>query len=145
MEEKVIVTNKKVIRDYEILDKLEVGIELKGFEVKSIREGKVGLEGAYIKESNGEFYIYKMFVGMPPSLHTDLSEKRRRKLLMHKSEMIKWSSRVKERGLTILPVDVHTSSNRIKLTIALVRKKRLHGNKHLIEEKIAKREIGKYK
>ena len=145
MEEKVIVTNKKVIRDYEILDKLEVGIELKGFEVKSIREGKVGLEGAYIKESNGEFYIYKMFVGMPPSLHTDLSEKRRRKLLMHKSEMIKWSSRVKERGLTILPVDVHTSNNRIKLTIALVRKKRLHGNKRLIEEKIGKREMGKYR
>jgi len=141
MEEKIIATNKKVLRDYEILDKLEVGIELKGFEVKSIREGKVSLDGAYIKESNGEMYIYKMFVAIPPSVHTNISEKRKRKLLMHKHEIIRWSTRVKERGLTILPIDVHLSNNRIKLTIALVRKKALHGDKRKIEEKIAKREL----
>lgn len=144
MEEKLIAVNKKVLRDFEILDKLEVGIELKGFEVKSIREGKVSLDGAYVKESNGEFYIYKMFVAMPPSVHTNLSEKRKRKLLMHKNEIIRWSTRVKERGLTILPIDVHTANNRIKLTIALVRKKVLHGDKKKLEEKITKREMRKY-
>lgn len=141
MEEKVIATNKKILRDFEIIDKLEVGIELKGFEVKSIREGKVSLDGAYVKESNNEFYIYKMFIQLPPSLHANTSEKRRRKLLLHKNEIIRWSTKVKEKGLTILPLDIHTNNNRIKLTIALVRKKKLYGNKKKIEEKIAKREM----
>jgi tmRNA-binding protein len=85
-----------------------------------------------------------MFVAMPPSVHTNLSEKRKRKLLMHKNEIIRWSTRVKERGLTILPIDVHTANNRIKLTIALVRKKVLHGDKKKLEEKITKREMRKY-
>ncbi len=134
-ERKVIETNKKALRDFEIIDTLEVGIELQGFEVKSVRAGHVNIEGSYVRENTGEFYIHKMFISENPSVHTTVSEKRKRKLLLHKYEIVRFSAKVKERGFTILPVDVHVSGNRIKLTIALVRHKKLYGGKEKIESK----------
>jgi SsrA-binding protein len=132
-EQRLIATNKHVLRDFEIIDTFEAGIELQGFEVKSVRADHVNLEGSYIKETNGELFIYKMFIAMNPSAHVALSEKRKRKLLLHMHEIIRLSTKVKEKGLTILPVDIHTSGNRIKLTIALAKHKRLYGSKEKIE------------
>jgi len=142
-EEKVIVQNKRALRNFDILDTLEVGIQLEGYETKSIREGRVSLNGSYIKEKNGEFFIYDMFVAGNSSLHGGKSERRRRKLLMHKYEIIRWSTKVKEKGLTILPIDVHTSGNRIKLTIGLVRAKKMFGNKRKEEERRLKEEMSR--
>ncbi|MGB9694953.1 MAG: SsrA-binding protein SmpB [Caldisericaceae bacterium] len=134
-EQRVIATNKRTLRDFEIIDSYEAGVELEGFEVKSIRAGRTSIEGSYIKESNGELFIYKMFVAANPSAHSSISEKRKRKLLLHRYEIIRLSSKVKERGFTILPIDVHTSGNRIKLNIALARHKKLYGGKEKIESK----------
>jgi SsrA-binding protein len=143
MEEKIITQNKRALRNFEIIDTLEVGIQLEGYEVKSIREGKVSLNGSYIKEKNGEFFIYNMFVAANPSAHGIKGERRRRKILLHKYEIVRWATRAKEKGLTILPVDVHISNNKIKLTISLVRAKKMFGNKRAIEEKRVKQEMNR--
>ena len=140
-EEKIIVVNKQVKRNYDIVDTKEAGIELQGYEVKSIRQGKVNLKGSFVKEKNGEFFVYKMFIAVDPSLHSEKDERRRRKLLLHKYEIIRWSTKVKEKGYTIVPLDVHTVRNRIKLRIALVRSKKLFGDKRKKEEKRLKKEI----
>jgi len=142
-EEKIIATNKRVARNYEIIDTKEAGIQLEGYETKSVRAGKVNLHGSFIKEKNGEFFIYKMFIATNPSTHNVKGERRRRKLLLHEYEIIKWSSRVKEKGYTIIPLDVHTAHNRIKVKIALVRSKKLFGDKRKEEEKRIKREISR--
>lgn len=143
MEEKVIAENKRVLRNFEIIDTIEAGIELKGYEVKSVRNDKMSLEGSFIKENNGEFFIHKMFIAGNPSLHAKGIEKRKRKLLLHKNEIVRLSTRVKERGFTIIPIDVHTSDNRIKLKVALVKHKRLYGNRRKIEEKRLEEETRK--
>ncbi len=142
-EERIITQNKRVLRNFEIIDTVEAGIQLEGYEAKSMREGKVNLNGTYIKEKNREFFIYNMFIAANSSMHSGKGERRKRKLLLHKYEILRWSTRAKEKGLTILPVDVHTSNNRIKLTIALVRARNLFGNKHKIEEKRLKQEMNK--
>lgn len=144
-DKKIIVLNKKIYRDYEILDSLEVGIELKGYEAQSARKGHISLEGSYIKETNGEFYVHNLFISKNPSVHSSLSEKRKRKVLLHKNEIVRLSAKAREKGLTILPLDVHESNNRIKLNIVLVRRKKLYGNKHKIEERIIKEEARKYR
>ncbi len=141
MEEiKVIAPNKKIHRDFEIFDTLEVGLELRGYEAQSARKGHISLDGSYIRETNREFYVHNLFIAQNPSIHTHLSERRKKRLLMHKNEIIRWSSKVKEKGLTVLPIDMHIKNNRIKLTIALVRRKKLFGNKNRIEEKRIKEE-----
>ena len=134
-KDKIITVNKKVLRDFEIIDKVEAGIMLKGHEAKSIRNGRVSLDGSFVKEQNGELFINKMFVSQNPSMHTSDSEKRKRKLLLHKNEIIKFSTKVKEKGLTILPLNVHIANNKIKITIALAKHKNLYGNRKKIEEK----------
>jgi len=140
-EEKIIATNKRVERNYEIIDTKEAGIQLEGYETKSVRFGRVSLHGSFVREKNGEFFVYKMFIATNPSVHNVKNERRRRKLLLHKYEIIRWSSKVKEKGYTIIPLDVHIIRNRIKVRIALVRSKKLFGNKKKEEEKRIKREI----
>ncbi len=142
-EEKVIVVNKQVKRNYDIIDTKEVGIELMGYETKSIRQGKVNLKGSFVKEKNGEFFVYKMFIAVNPSVYNIKDERRRRKLLLHRYEIIRWSTKVKEKGYTIIPLDVHTIRNRIKLRIALVRSRRLFGDKRKEEEKRLKKEMNR--
>jgi SsrA-binding protein len=139
-KDRIIIANKKVLRNFEVIDKIEAGVTLKGHEVKSIRNGRVSLDGSFIKEQNGEFFINKMFITRNPSIHSADSEKRKRKLLMHKVEIIRFSTKMKEKGLTILPLDVHTSNNKIKITIALAKHKKLYGDKRKIEEKRLKEE-----
>ncbi len=142
---KIIATNKKVYRDFDVLESVEAGIELKGYEAQSARRGYVGLNGAYVRESNGELFIYNLFIAKNASVHDSFSEKRKRKVLLHRNEIIKWSSKIKERGLTILPLDVHIENNRVKLTVALVKRKKLFGDKKKLEEKIIKEEARRFK
>jgi SsrA-binding protein len=139
-KDKIIIFNKKILRDFEIIDKIEAGIMLNGHEAKSLREGKASIDGSFIKEYNGEFFINNMFIARNPSIHTSDPEKRRRKLLMHKNEIIHFSTKVKEKGLTLLPLDVHTLNNKIKITIVLAKHKNIYGDKRKAEEKRLKEE-----
>ncbi len=136
---KIVSTNSKARRDYEILDKFEAGIELKGTEVKSLRNGSVNINDAYCIIRNGEIFIENMHIapysGGNIFNHDPL---RRRKLLMHKREIIRLNSKIDQKGLTIVPLKVYfNEKGKAKVEIALARGKHLYDKR----EDIAKREI----
>ncbi len=138
---KVVTTNSKARRDYEILDKFEAGIELKGTEVKSLRNGSANINDAYCIIRNGEIYIENMHIspysGGNLFNHDPL---RRRKLLMHKREIVRLDSKVDQKGLTIIPLRVYfNDKGKAKVEIALARGKHLYDKR----EEIAKKEMEK--
>jgi len=120
------VNNKKAHFDYEILDKYEAGIELLGFEVKSIKNSQGSLEGAYVIIRGGEAYVMNMFI--PPyqenNTPKDYEPRRNRRLLLSKKEMHELSNTEADRGLTIVPISIYNKSNLIKVTVAVVRGKK---------------------
>ncbi|HEU24413.1 MAG: SsrA-binding protein [Mesoaciditoga sp.] len=136
---KVVTTNSKARRDYEILDKFEAGIELKGTEVKSLRNGSANINDAYCIIRNGEIFIENMHI--PPYAGGNLFNHdplRRRKLLMHKKEIIRLDSKVDQKGLTIIPLRVYfNDKGKAKVEIALAKGKHLYDKR----EEIAKKEV----
>jgi SsrA-binding protein len=107
-KENLTFVNKKAKKEYEILETLEAGIQLLGSEVKSIRAGKVNLNDAFILPRNGEMYIMNLKIApYENAKHFGHEETRSRKLLMHKKEIIRWTSKVKEKRLTIIPLKLY--------------------------------------
>jgi len=127
-KENLTFVNKKVKKEYEILETLEAGIQLLGSEVKSIRAGKVNLNDAFILPRNGEMYIMNLKIApYENAKHFGHEETRSRKLLMHKKEIIRWTSKVKEKRLTIIPLKLYFNNKGIvKVEIALCRGKKLY-------------------
>jgi len=127
-KENLTFVNKKAKKEYEILETLEAGIQLLGSEVKSIRAGKVNLNDAFILPRNGEMYIMNLKIApYENAKHFGHEETRSRKLLMHKKEIIRWTSKVKEKRLTIIPLKLYFNNKGIvKLEIALCRGKKLY-------------------
>lgn len=138
---KLIANNKKVRHEYFLEEKYEAGIELAGTEVKSLRAGKCSIKEAFIRIDNGEMYIYQMHVS--PYEHGNIFNKdplRPRKLLLHKYEIVKLESKIKERGYAIVPVEVYFKGGRVKLEIALAKGKKLYDKRASIAAKDQKRE-----
>jgi SsrA-binding protein len=127
-KENLTFVNKKAKKEYEILETLEAGIQLLGSEVKSIRAGKVNLNDAFILPRNGEMYIMNLKIApYENAKHFGHEETRSRKLLMHKKEIIRWTSKVKEKRLTIIPLKLYFNNKGIvKVEIALCRGKKLY-------------------
>ena len=139
---RVTVENRKARHDYEILDTYEAGIALKGSEVKSIREGRVSIKEAYATVKDGEVYIIGMHVA-PYSKAGVFGHdpKRPRKLLLHKYEIKRLIGKVKERGLTLIPLKIYLKGPLIKVEIALVRGKTKRDKREAIKRRIIEREI----
>lgn len=135
--EKLLIKNKKAYFDFFILETYECGIELKGAEVKSIIEGRASIKEAWVKIKNGEAYIVDMNIS-PYQFATSFKEDplRERKLLLHKKEIIKISTKVKEKGLTLIPLKIYLKNKKVKLEIGLVKAKKLYDKR----EEIKKRE-----
>ena len=127
-KENLTFVNKKAKKEYEILETLEAGIQLLGSEVKSIRAGKVNLNDAFVLPRNGEMYIMNLKIApYENAKHFGHEETRSRKLLMHKKEIIRWTSKVKEKRLTIIPLKLYFNNKGIvKVEIALCRGKKLY-------------------
>jgi len=127
-KENLTFVNKKAKKEYEILETLEAGIQLLGSEVKSIRAGKVNLNDAFILPRNREMYIMNLKIApYENAKHFGHEETRSRKLLMHKKEIIRWTSKVKEKRLTIIPLKLYFNNKGIvKVEIALCRGKKLY-------------------
>jgi SsrA-binding protein len=127
-KENLTFVNKKAKKEYEILETLEAGIQLLGSEVKSIRAGKVNLNDAFILPRNGEMYIMNLKIApYENAKHFGHEETRSRKLLMHKKEIVRWTSKVKEKRLTIIPLKLYFNNKGIvKVEIALCRGKKLY-------------------
>ena len=141
---KLIANNKKVYHDYFLEEKYETGIALAGTEVKSLRMGKCSIKEAFIRIENEEVIIYGMHVS--PYEKGNIFNKdplRPRKLLMHKQEIRKLIGKIKEKGYTLVPVEVYFSGSLVKVEIALARGKKLYGKRQDIAKKDQKREAAR--
>lgn len=143
----VIARNKKAIHEYFILETYEAGIVLYGTEIKSIRNTKVSIQEAYCEVKQGEMYIQNMHISVYDKGNIfNHKEERERKLLLHKKEIIKLSTKVKLEGLTIIPLEVYINKGLAKLKIGLCKGKKLFDKRNDIKERSVKRDLdAKYK
>ena len=136
METKSIQRNKKAYFNYEILEELEVGMELEGTEVKSVREGKCSFSDSYIVIKNGELVLIGFLI--QPYSHGNIfnhTPDRKRRLLAHRQEIKKFTRKVNERGFTIVPLEIYLKGNLVKMKIALARGKNVRDKKDAIKER----------
>ncbi|WP_455932158.1 SsrA-binding protein SmpB [Parvimonas micra] len=139
---KTIASNKKARHDYFIEDIYEVGISLSGTEVKSIRQGKVSIKESYCSIKNGEvFIIGKKITPYDHGNIYNLEPTRERKLLLNKREINKLIGQTKEKGYSLIPLDVHIKNGWIKLDIALARGKKNYDKRDSMLEKEHERKI----
>ncbi|MEO0231913.1 MAG: SsrA-binding protein SmpB [candidate division WOR-3 bacterium] len=139
---KIIAENKKVYRDYEILEEIEAGIELLGGEVKSIKNGAISLKDSFVKFEGGEAFILNLYIApYKYSGSIPYDPERKRKLLLKKAEIKRLIGKVKERGLTIVPLKVYLKRKWIKVLIGLVRGRKKYEKRQIIKEREIKREI----
>jgi len=138
---KVIANNKKAYHDYFILEKYEAGIELFGTEVKSIRMGHCSVKEAYVEIRHGEIFVDGMHI--PPYEKGNIFNReplRKRRLLMHASEIRKLEQKIKEKGFTIVPLQVYFRGSLVKVEIGLVKGKKLYDKRADIAAKDVRRE-----
>jgi SsrA-binding protein len=138
---KLIANNKKAYHDYFILEKYEAGIELFGTEVKSIRMGKCSVKEAYVEIKDGEMLIVGMHIA--PYEKGNIFNKdplRVRRLLLHKSEIRKLGGRIREKGFTLMPLQVYLKGSLVKVEIGLAKGKKLYDKRDDIAKKDARRE-----
>ena len=141
-EKRVVAQNKKAYHDYFIEETYEAGIELFGTEVKSIRQGKLNLKDSWCSVVEGEIFINGMHVS--PYEQGNIFNKdpmRVRKLLMHKTEIIKLFSLVKQDGYSLIPLSVYFVGSKVKIEIGLCKGKKLHDKRATDAERSAKRDI----
>lgn len=138
---KLVANNKKAYHDYFIEEKYECGIALHGTEVKSLRMGKCSIKEAFIRIENGEVFVYSMHI--TPYEKGNIFNKdplRVKKLLMHKQEINKLLGKIKEKGYTLVPLQVYFSNGKAKVEIGLARGKKLYDKREDIAKKDARRE-----
>lgn len=137
-----LVSNKKIRRDYEILETFQAGIELKGFEVKSVKAGQGSLDGAYVSIRGGEAFLVNSTIPafQPANAPQDYDPERPRKLLLRKKEIRELADREKEGGLTIVPLKLYTKARFVKVELALVRGKKKHDKRETIKRKDMQRD-----
>ena len=142
-EKQVQIKNRKASHEFQFIEKYIAGIELKGTEIKSIRQMKASLQEAYCAFMKGELYIRKMNISPYfQGSYYNHEPTRDRKLLLHKRELKKLHEKVKERGHTIVPIRLFINDRGIaKLEIALAKGKKLHDKREAIKEKDLKREM----
>ncbi len=135
--------NRKAYFNYEVLEKYEAGIELSGIEVKSVRSGRMSLEGAFVIVRGGEVFLIN--ANVPPyqvnNTPKDYDPLRNKKLLLTKKEIIELSGSEKNKSLTIVPMSVYNKNRKIKVQIALVRGKKQHDKRESIKKRDTDREI----
>ncbi|MDR3253715.1 MAG: SsrA-binding protein SmpB [Endomicrobium sp.] len=147
MEKKIFSSNKKAYYNYEILEKLETGIVLYGYEVKSARRSNVSLVDGIVRFSNGEAFIENIFIAPYEHISTHIYEydaKRKRKLLMHKAEISRMQVKIKEKGLSVVPLEIYSGDKgKIKLLIGLAKGKKMYDKRESIKKKDIAREIAR--
>ena len=135
--------NRKARFNYEILEKYEAGIELLGMEVKSVRSGRMSLEGAFVVIRGGEAFLIN--AGIPPyqpnNTLKDYDSLRNKKLLLTKKEIATLAGSEKNKSLTIVPISVYNKGRKIKVEIALVKGKKKQDKRESIKKRETDREI----
>lgn len=139
---KIITNNKKAFHDYDVLDRLEVGVVLTGDEVKSIRAGHVNLTGAFANPHRGELFLLNCSI-TPYSHAYDKSEEptRTRKLLMHRKELSRLIGDISKKGITLVPLKLYLSEKGlVKIELGICKHKKAHQRKEELRERDIQRE-----
>lgn len=145
----LIAQNKKARHYYELLEFLEAGLVLTGSEVKSIRAGHVSFHDAYVTfKQDGAFLVGLRIAPYANAGYARHDPDREKKLLLHGREIILLASRVQQKGLTVVPVNLHFKAGNIKVELAVGRGKKLHDQRHDLksaaEQRDAQRELSRY-
>lgn len=137
-----VATNKKAYHDYFVLDKYEAGIELFGTEIKSIRAGRVNLKDSFCSVDDGEMYVIGMHIS-PYEMGNRFNRDpmRKKKLLLHKKEIMKLFGESQQQGLSIVPLELYIKKGRAKLQIGLCKGKKLYDKRAVEAKKAANRSI----
>jgi len=138
-----IADNKKAAFNYFFEERFEAGIVLEGWEVKSLREGKVQLTDGYVVIRNGELFLIGLQIHPlgTASTHISPDKQRTRKLLMHKDEIKRLIGKVEQKGHTLVPLNLHWKNGRVKCEIALAKGKAEHDKRDTIKDREGKREV----
>ncbi|HOX55230.1 MAG TPA: SsrA-binding protein SmpB [Candidatus Omnitrophota bacterium] len=136
MKDNVIAKNSSAFRDFSILESFECGIELKGSEVKSIREGNANLKDSFARIEEEEVLLYNTHITpYEKGSYFNVDPKRVRRLLLHKSEIRRILSRVSQRGLTLVPLKFYFKKGFVKVELGLVKGKKLYDKRAAIKER----------
>jgi SsrA-binding protein len=142
---KVVASNRRAFHDYFIDDRIEAGLVLTGTEIKSIREGRVNLREGYARVANGEVWLHNVHIA--PYEHGNRynhEPMRDRKLLMHRDEIDSLVGKVRQRGYTIVPLQIYLKHGRAKVELGLARGKKQYDKRAAIAERDARREIERH-
>ncbi|MEN9799147.1 MAG: hypothetical protein RL653_2843 [Pseudomonadota bacterium] len=139
---KVVAQNRRARFDYTVEDTLEAGLQLVGSEVKSLREGTANLNDAYALPQGKELFLLHAHIGpYKPSTVFGHEPLRKRKLLMHRAELDRWSAKVTERGYSIIPLSLYFKNGRAKVELGLCRGKTHEDRRQDIKERDTRREL----
>lgn len=138
---RLVASNRKARHEYEILDTVEAGLVLKGPEVKSIRDGKVAFQDAFARVDGGEVWLHSFHISPYEQANRfNVDPLRPRKLLLNRSEIRKLASRVDEKGLTLVPLDLYFRNGVAKMTLAVGRGRKLHDKREKLKKQTQERE-----
>ncbi|HID22477.1 MAG TPA: SsrA-binding protein SmpB [Planctomycetaceae bacterium] len=138
----IVCRNRKARYQYDLLDELECGIVLQGSEVKSIRNGKMSIDEAYVRVRGDELWLVGSHVAeYPPAALANHDPVRPRKLLAHKRQIQKFAQAAEQKGLTLIPLSVYFSRDLVKVRIAIARGRKLHDKREKLRKEADRREM----
>ena len=141
-DSRTITTNRKAYHDYHVQESLEAGIALKGSEIKSIRAGRVNLSDAYARPENGELWLLNSHIASYDAASYNTHEPTRpRKLLLHRKEIDILAGKVRQRGLTLVPLKLYIKHGVAKIELGVVKGKRIYDKRETITRRDAEREM----
>jgi len=140
---KIIVTNRKAYRDYEVLESVESGIELKGSEVKSLRAGKINLDDSFARPEKEEVFLYNAHIShYTEASYLNVDPDRPRKLLLHKNQIQRIIGKLTQKGLTLIPLKIYFNDRGfVKVELALGKGKKLYDKRESIKRRETDREM----
>ncbi|MDD5747358.1 MAG: SsrA-binding protein SmpB [Candidatus Omnitrophica bacterium] len=145
MENKLIATNKKAAHAYDIIEKVEAGLELKGTEVKSLRLNKVDIKDSFARMERGEVFLHNLYVSpYDKATYNNVDPRRVRKLLLHKAQINKLVGKMAQKGFTLIALSLYfNNTGRVKVELALARGRHLYDQREKIKEKEVQRSLRK--
>ena len=141
LAQKNIAENRKAFHDYHIIESFEAGVVLVGTEVKAIREGSANLRDSFARVEEGQVWVYNIHIN--PYSHrgyADHEPTRRRKLLLHRTEIRKLIGKTVEKGMTLVPTRLYFKNGHVKLSLALAKGKQAHDKRETVKRREADRE-----
>jgi SsrA-binding protein len=139
-----VAQNRKALHEYEVLKRFEAGLVLMGSEIKSIRQGRVNLREGYARPENGELWLHNAHIAQyAPAGPLGHDATRKRKLLLHKTQISELSKATQEQGLTLVPLSLYLKDGRAKVELGLVRGRKRYDKRAVIAKRAAERDIAR--